>query len=408
MYHTIIRLLIALCLCLPVVAAAGPITQSIHVEWGYTPPSTPSVTGFKLYQEGVFACQTNDANATAMDCQVTLTAQTTNFTLTAIFSDGTERPHSAPFAFSLAGQPTTPLAAAITASAVSGQAPLSVQFGSSGSTGSITGYLWNFGDGSTATTATASHVYTTAGTYTAKLTVTDGSSTNQATVTITASQTSTPPSSAIPPLAVVSSSSATGPAPLAVGFDGSGSTVTNGSITAYAWEFGDGATATGAEVTHSYTSAGLYTATLTVTASNGLKNAVSTPIVVTASSLTTNVPPTAVATATPPSGPPPLPVKFDASASTDPDGSIVAYKWNFGDGSSATGKTASHTYTAAAKYTATLTVTDNRGASQGKSIPITIQPGMAAPVVKSPTAPPLIMIYQLLLFDEEKPRSTAK
>ncbi len=408
MYHTIIRLLVALCLCLPVVATAASITQSIHVEWGYTPPSEPAVTGFKLYQEGVFACQSTDANATAMDCQVTLTAETTNFTLTATFGDGTESPHSAPFAFSLAGQPTTPLAAAITTSAVSGQVPLSVQFSSSGSTGSITGSLWEFGDGASATTATATHVYTTAGTYTAKLTVTDGSSNNQTTVTITVSQTSTPPSSATPPRAVISSSIAAGPTPLVVGFDGSGSTVTNATITTYAWEFGDGATATGPEVTHNYTSAGVYTATLTVTASNGLNNAVSTPIVVTASSPTANVPPTAVATATPPSGPPPLPVNFDASASTDPDGSIVAYKWNFGDGSSATGKTASHIYAAAAKYTATLTVTDNRGVSQVKSIPITIQTGMETPTTKEPPVQPLIMIYQLLLFDEEKPKSAAE
>lgn len=405
MYHTIVRLLLALCLCLPVVAAAAPITQSVHVEWSYTPPSEPAVTGFKLYQEGVFACQINDAKATAMDCQVTLTAETTNFTLTATFGDGTESPHSAPFAFSLAGQPTTPLAAAITTSAVSGQAPLSVQFGSSGSSGSITGYLWDFGDGATATTATATHVYTTAGTYTARLQVTDGSSNNQATVTITASQTSKPPSSATPPLAIVSSSIAAGPTPLTVGFDGSGSSVTNASITTYAWQFGDGATATGAEVSHTYTSAGAYTATLTVTASNGLNNAVSTPIVVTASTPSANVPPTAMGTATPSSGPPPLSVNFDATASTDPYGSIVAYTWNFGDGSSATGKTASHTYTAAARYTATLTVTDNRGASMVTSIPITIQTGMAE---KTPTAQPLIMIYQLLLLDEEKPKATAR
>ena len=408
MFNPLCYLLIVFFCWLPVFAAAGSITQSIHVEWGYTPPSEPAVTGFKLYQEGVFACQTTDANATAMDCQVTLTAETTNFTLTASFGDGTESPHSAPFAFSLAGQPTTPLVAAITTSAVSGEAPLSVQFNSSSSTGSITSYLWDFGDGETDTTATVTHVYPAAGTYTARLTITDGSSSNQATTTITVSQTTTPPSTATPPRAIVSSSIAAGPTPLAVGFDGSGSTATNAAITSYAWQFGDGATASGAEVTHTYTTAGVYTATLTVTDSNGMDNAVSTPIVVTASSPAANLPPTANATATPPSGPPPLPVNFDASASTDPDGNIVAYKWNFGDGSSATGKTASHTYAAAASYTATLTVTDNRGASQVKSIPITTRTGIAAPVSKPTTAQPLIMVYQLLLLGEDKPKAPAK
>lgn len=73
--------------------------QSIHIEWGYTPPSTPAVTGFKVYQNGVFACQTTDPNATAMDCNVVFTTINTPFTLTATFSDGTESPHSSPFLF---------------------------------------------------------------------------------------------------------------------------------------------------------------------------------------------------------------------------------------------------------------------------------------------------------------------
>jgi len=84
--------------CLTAVASAA---TSIHVEWGYTPPSEPTIIGYNLYQEGILACQTQDSHATFMDCQVTLTAPTNNFTLTAAFSDGTESPHSAPFAFSL-------------------------------------------------------------------------------------------------------------------------------------------------------------------------------------------------------------------------------------------------------------------------------------------------------------------
>jgi hypothetical protein len=97
MQRTLIHLLIALFCWLPAFASAA--TQSIHVEWGYTPPSEPAVTGFKLYQEGAFVCQTEDPGAIAMDCDVTLTADTTNFTLTAAFSDGTESPHSAALCF---------------------------------------------------------------------------------------------------------------------------------------------------------------------------------------------------------------------------------------------------------------------------------------------------------------------
>ena len=99
-------LLTLLCCLLPTFAAAAT-TRSIHVEWGYTPPSTPAVTGFKLYQEGANVCQTQEPSATAMDCTVTLTADTTNFTLTATFSDGTESPHSSPFPLTSAADSST-------------------------------------------------------------------------------------------------------------------------------------------------------------------------------------------------------------------------------------------------------------------------------------------------------------
>jgi PKD repeat protein len=79
--------------------------------------------------------------------------------------------------------------ARITTSTVKGTAPLTVNFSGSTSTdadGSITGYAWAFGDGGTATGATASRTYTTPGTYTAQLTVTDNSNlTGASAVTIT-------------------------------------------------------------------------------------------------------------------------------------------------------------------------------------------------------------------------------
>jgi PKD repeat protein len=58
-----------------------------------------------------------------------------------------------------------------------------------------------------------------------------------------------------------------------------------------------------------------------------------------------------------------LTCNFDASGSSDPDDAIVNYAWSFGDGTSASGLTVSHTYPKAGVYTATLTVTDNAGAS---------------------------------------------
>ncbi|ADW16541.1 PKD domain containing protein [Desulfobulbus propionicus DSM 2032] len=560
MQRKIIRLLALLFCGLSIAVSAA--AQSIHVEWGYTPPSEPAVTGFKLYQEGAPVCQTQNPNATAMDCEVTLTAATTNFTLTATFSDGSESPHSAPFAFTSDGstgtdtsgdtgttddsattktpvsssignklftfsweQPTdlsnvagyrfylnstrlcettsptdtsiactanllpgemifsmsqvhtdgsesglsnllvfnptaypetftfkllgfsweysgdassisgfriyqnnlpicettdpaarnltctvdvpsgnlvygvkavnadgtesslsnllayTPattstddtatLQAVIQATPVTGTAPVTVNFNAGSSTGTISQYQWDFGDGSIAATSTASHEYASAGTYTAKLTVTNttgASSTAIVSVTVTE-----PAVAAIPPTAVLSSSSAAGPAPLSVNFDGTGSTATGlATITSYAWSFGDGSTATGATATHSFTAAGTYTTELTVTDSNGLTSSASTPVVVTAAAA--NIAPKAALSATPTSGSTPLTVSFDGSASTDSDGSIASYTWHFGDGSSASGKTVSHTYTTEASFIATLQVTDDLGATATTSTTITVKP----------------------------------
>ena len=69
------------------------------------------------------------------------------------------------------------------------------------------------------------------------------------------------------------------------------------------------------------------------------------------------VPPTASFTASTDG----LTVTVDATGSTDPDGTIQAYEWSFGDGTTATGPQTSHTYAAADDYTVTLTVTDDSG-----------------------------------------------
>ena len=96
---------------------------------------------------------------------------------------------------------------------------------------------------------------------------------------------------------------------------------------------------------------------------------------------TPNQPPTASFTATPASGQTPLTVAFDAAASADPDGSIASYSWNFGDGSSGTGVTASRTYVAAGTFTVVLTVTDNRGATARATRIMTVTAGPPPPNV---------------------------
>ena len=369
MQLTLIRLLFAFLCSLPFSASAA--TQTIHVDWSYTPPSEPAVIGFKLYQEGAFACETHDPTVTAMDCSVTLATATTNFTLTATFNDGTESPQSAPFAFTLTDT-TAPLQAVISAAPLTGTAPFTVNFNATSSTGSISLFQWDFGDGSTVTGSTASHEYKTAGTYLAKLTVTD--STGQASTTTVSVTAAAPVVQLLPPTAVISSSTAAGPAPLAVNFDGSRSTAANNAtITTYSWNFGDGSSTTGVTASHSFTAAGTCNTTLTVLDSNGLTNSISTPVMVDAA-ISVNNAPTAVINATQVSSTIPMTVTFDGSASTDSDGSIATYSWNFGDGGSGIGKTVTHTYTTAATFTATLQVTDDKGATDSAITTITAQP----------------------------------
>ncbi|MCK9369352.1 hypothetical protein M0R04_05385 [Candidatus Dojkabacteria bacterium] len=73
---------------------------NINAQWSYyTAPSFPAVSGFRIYQEGVFVCETKVPTATSMDCTVTITKSTTNFTMTATFVDNTESPFSEVFPF---------------------------------------------------------------------------------------------------------------------------------------------------------------------------------------------------------------------------------------------------------------------------------------------------------------------
>lgn len=98
----------------------------------------------------------------------------------------------------------------------------------------------------------------------------------------------------------------------------------------------------------------------------------------------TNQPPTASFTANPTSGESPLTVNFDATASSDPDGTIDSYAWNFGDGNTGSGQTTSHEYTSAGTYTVTLTVTDNHSATGTATDTITV----TAPGDGPGTSPP--------------------
>jgi len=167
-----------------------------------------------------------------------------------------------------------------------------------------------------------------------------------------------------------------GAAPLTVSFDAGTSYDPDGTIVSYSWDFGDGETDTGVTTSHTFTTttAQTYTVTLTVTDDNGATASGSQSIEVLVTAPSDNNPPTARFTVSPSYGNSPLTVQFDASLSRDADGSIELYSWDFGDGTTGSGKVLTHMFTAVAtaNITVTLTVTDDDGATGSTTAVITV------------------------------------
>lgn len=158
-------------------------------------------------------------------------------------------------------------------------------------------------------------------------------------------------------------------------FDSSNSSDSDGSINSWSWEFGDNNSSTLANPNHTYTSAGSYIVTLTVTDNGGASNNTSQSLTLIDSQ---NTAPTASFSATPLD----LTVVF-TDTSSDSDGAIVSWLWDFGGGNTSTDQNPSHTYPSANTYSVSLTVIDNDGASSNVSNWITVtdpvQQPLAAP-----------------------------
>jgi len=157
----------------------------------------------------------------------------------------------------------------------------SIQFSairSSDEDGTIVGYDWDFGDGADGNGQTVAHTYTTAGTYTVFLRVTDDRGETGSTQKMIYVEIGAPAG----PRASFTSSPTSGTSPLGVTFNASASTSPVGTLT-YAWTFGDGGVGTGQITSHTYFSgtARTYTVTLTVTASDGRTATSSASIAVT-------------------------------------------------------------------------------------------------------------------------------
>lgn len=254
----------------------------------------------------------------------------------------------------------------------SGIVPMQVTFTAAGtsSTGTLEHFYWDYdGDGTVdrhlRIPDITQHTYTTAGTYNAALRVVDSNSQEHtASVAITVDN--------APPTVTATVDTDNGPPPLTVNFTGTASSP-NGDITLYEWDFdGDGtydwSSSTTAQTSHTYTTLGIFNATLRVTDVLGLTE---TAVVVIRTQ-----PLTATAGADTTAGNAPLQVSFTGSA-TSPTGDIVEYQWDFnGDGtydwtSNTTGNT-THTYTEGGIFDATFKAKDATGAEGTYSVTITV------------------------------------
>jgi PKD repeat protein len=155
-------------------------------------------------------------------------------------------------------------------------------------------------------------------------------------------------------------------------FDASSSSDQDGQVESYAWDFGASGADVGVSPTHTFPATGTYPVTLTVTDNEGMPSA---PTTIDVSVTRTNTSPTAAYTFSCRY----LVCSFDASGSSDPDGTVDTYTWDFGDNGSDSGAMpADHTYASAGSYQVTLTVTDNDGAST--PITKTVSPVAVRPI----------------------------
>jgi len=224
------------------------------------------------------------------------------------------------------------------------------------STGSsLTKYQWDFNNDGTydAEGATTSHTYTTKGVYTVTLKVTDSLGETDTDTCIITVQNRVP--TAAFTYSPTSPTTAT-----TIQFTDT-STDSDGTIASWSWSFGDGATSTSKDPTHKYSDDGTYTVALSVTDNDGGTDSESKIITV------LNVAPAAGFTYSPTSPTTEDNIQFTDS-STDSDGSVVSWSWDFGDGYSSTEQNPAHKYSKGNTYTVTLIVTDDDGATNTKNM----------------------------------------
>ncbi|NIG56389.1 PKD domain-containing protein [Chitinophaga sp. Cy-1792] len=215
-------------------------------------------------------------------------------------------------------------------------------------TGTGNTYLWDFGDGTTSTTASPTHSYTSYGSYSVKLKVTNASGCTDS-VTRTAVVYHTPEVAFIYSVISTNNNSTFSFTDQSVVIPATGAT--------WFWTFGDGTTSSQQNPTHTYSQAGTYTVTLSITTANGCTAIYSTTV-------TVSIDPFVVPGFTINNKEQCLTDNnfiFTNTTTTTGGVTITSYAWNFGDGGTSAATSPSHTYAAPGIYTVTLTVTTSTG-----------------------------------------------
>lgn len=244
------------------------------------------------------------------------------------------------------------------------------------STNDPTSWSWDFGDGGSSTSQNPSHTYSSVGTYTVSLTVTNEHG----------SDTETKEDYII----IVSD----GQAPFA-DFKASYTSISEGGTIEFtdlstgnpinwSWNFGDGSSSNTQNPSHSYSSVGTYTVTLTVSNEHGSDTEIKEDYIIVVSE-----------------GAAPI-ADFEASPTSIPEGGTIdftdlstnnptSWSWDFGDGSNSTEQNPTHSYSVVGKFTVTLTVTNAHGSDdETKTDYITVSAEVLAPVAEFSATPTTI------------------
>jgi PKD repeat protein len=258
--------------------------------------------------------------------------------------------------------------------------------------GQIIRYEWDFDDGISGNKAKMKHQYTDSGTYNVRLTVYgENELKSSTTIKVNVSQEAEP----VPSKPADEKYKAS--LPQAIGiytpinpkvheditFDATQSTDNSGQIIRYEWDFDDGYLGKRASIKHSYTDSGIYKVNLTVFNDKGLCS--STFIEVNVSKeveLTPSIPadeeykaslPQAIGTYTPINPKAHEDITFDATQSTDKNGQIIRYEWDFDDGYSGKRASIKHSYTDNGTYNVNLTVFNDKGLCSSTLIEVNVR-----------------------------------